>query len=311
MDRFAQPMKTPPLTWVRAFREAGRQGSFKQAAAVLNLAPSTVSHEIRKLEESLGQSLFDRGPRTAQLTDEGQKLYALVEPAFDQLDAAFIQFEQSGASPLRVGMLPFLASELVLPNIERFASQLGNQGIEITSAIQLSTLNPSDASKRIDAVVRYAKQAPEGYESVPLTNVSLALVAGGPSPELAKASAQETSHRHIKLNGNFDGWERLREAGFEVPKQSDTPIVVDNYLSAMRAVEQGLGIGIAVLPLCESWLSEGRIHLLNNNLCELDDRYWLVWRKASPKNGILVALAEHMKTEFAAATQRISAQLQR
>lgn len=291
-------MKTPPLTWVRAFCEAGRQGSFKQAAATLNLAPSTVSHEIRKLEGWLGQPLFDRGPRTAQLTDAGQKLYALVEPAFGQLDAAFAQFAESTTTPLRVGMLPFLASELVLPNIEQFS---GNQGLEINSTIHLNALDNGDAKERVDAVVRYAQQAPAGYESVALTSVSLAMVAGG-----SAANPFPTNpHRRINLSGKIQGWDKLQAAGQQIPVEREAPIVVDNYLSAMRAVEQGVGIGIAVLPLCESWLSQGRIHLVNRALCELDDRYWLVWRKASPKHDLLIALAGHMQAEFTAATQRI------
>lgn len=291
-------MKTPPLTWVRAFCEAGRQGSFKQAAVALNLAPSTVSHEIRKLEDWLGQLLFDREPRTAQLTDAGQRLYALVEPAFGQLDAAFAQFSESTTAALRVGMLPFLASELILPNLERFS---GNQGLEINSTIHLSALDNSDLNERVDAVVRYAQQSPVGYESVALTPVSLAMVAGGSATQPISTN----QHRRINLSGKVQGWDKLRAAGQQIPIESEAPIVVDNYLSAMRAVEQGVGIGIAVLPLCESWLSEGRIHLVNRTLCELDDRYWLVWRKASPKHDLLVALADNMQAEFTAATQRI------
>lgn len=293
-------MKTPPLTWVRAFCEAGRQGSFKDAAAALNLAPSTVSHEIRKLEDWLGQALFDRGPRTAQLTAAGEKLYALVEPAFGQLDAAFVQFAESTTAPLRVGMLPFLASELVLPNIERFS---GDQGLEINSNIHLNALDNSNANERVDAVVRYAQQAPAGYESVALTAVSLAMVAGGS----AAKPTPTNQHRRIKLNGKLQGWDKLEAAGQQIPVEDEAPIVVDNYLSAMRAVEQGVGIGIAVLPLSEPWLTQGRVHLVNRTLCELDDRYWLVWRKASPKQDLLVALANHMQEAFTAATERVAA----
>ena len=295
-------MKTPPLTWVRAFCEAGRQGSFKQAATALNLAPSTVSHEIRKLEDWLGQTLFDRGPPTARLTAEGRKLYALVEPAFDQLDAAFVQFAQAKTTTLRVGMLPFLASELVLPNLEHFSSMLGTQGIQISSSIHLADLSHSEASQRVDAVVRYAKQAPPGYASAPLTQVALAMVTGGSS-----TNPTPTNHgRRIKLSGSLDGWGELQAAGLPLPQETHAPIVVDNYLSAMRAVEQGVGIGIAVLPLCEPWLSQDRIHLANRKLCELEDRYWLVWRNASPNHDLLLALARHLQQQFELASQRIA-----
>lgn len=295
-------MKTPPLTWVRAFCEAGRQGSFKQAAAALNLAPSTVSHEIRKLEDRLGQPLFDRGPRRAQLTEAGRKLYALVEPAFDQLDAAFVQFADTSSQPLRIGVLPFMANELVLPQLAGFEAKLGSQQFEIGSTIALADLSHNDPAKRVDAIVRYAEQAPAGYEAVSLTKVSMALVAGG-----SKTNPKSTTlQRRVKLKGNFDGWERMRNAGFNIPPEAGATLVVDNYLSAMRAVEQGTGIGLAVLPLCESWLHQGRIHLLDGKLCAIEECYWLVWRQASPKHELLLALGNHMRTEFDAANQRIA-----
>ena len=44
----------PARSQLRAFETAGRTGSFRAAAAELNLTPSAVSHAVRKLEEALG-----------------------------------------------------------------------------------------------------------------------------------------------------------------------------------------------------------------------------------------------------------------
>ena len=49
-----------PLSILRAFEAAGRTGSFRSAATELGLTPSAVSHAIRKLEQTLGASLFAR-----------------------------------------------------------------------------------------------------------------------------------------------------------------------------------------------------------------------------------------------------------
>ncbi|MGE3802148.1 MAG: LysR family transcriptional regulator [Candidatus Kapaibacterium sp.] len=49
-----------------------REGSFAQAATVLNTTQSAVSYQIRKLEERLGVPLFDRSLHRATLTSAGE-----------------------------------------------------------------------------------------------------------------------------------------------------------------------------------------------------------------------------------------------
>jgi LysR family transcriptional regulator, glycine cleavage system transcriptional activator len=57
-----------PLSFLRVFEAAGRTGSFRAAAMVLNLTPSAVSHAIRKLEQVLGIPLFERDTRHVRLS---------------------------------------------------------------------------------------------------------------------------------------------------------------------------------------------------------------------------------------------------
>ena len=74
-----------PLSFLRAFEAAGRTGSFRAAAAELNLTPSAVSHAVRKLEQVLGTSLFERDTRNVRLSYEGEALMRHVSRAFDEL----------------------------------------------------------------------------------------------------------------------------------------------------------------------------------------------------------------------------------
>src|SRR5207249_10911368 len=55
--------RSPPLASLRAFEAAARHLSFKKAALELGVTPTAVSHQIRLLEESCGQPLFQRRPR--------------------------------------------------------------------------------------------------------------------------------------------------------------------------------------------------------------------------------------------------------
>lgn len=57
------------------FYSVAREGSVKRAAEILNLAQPTLSGQIRKLEESLGEKLFRRRGRGLELTAAGQIVY--------------------------------------------------------------------------------------------------------------------------------------------------------------------------------------------------------------------------------------------
>ena len=286
--------QVPPLSWVRAFSEAGRQGSFKKAAAALNLSPSTVSHEIRKLEDWVGTPLFTRSGRSVSLTEEGARLFDKVSSAFDTIESAFESFAVDESSPVRIGMFPFFASEFVLPMLTELMSRTNGRTVNIGSDTHLSALNHTDSRQRVDAVIRYSSEAPKGYESFLLTNISLGIVGGRCT---TCGSAVEDLNR-IELDVGFNGWGALDQAGFKIPKKSGATLVVDNYLAALRAVEQGLGLGVAVLPLCASWLLDGRIHLVTQNTLAIPYGYWMIWRSSSPKADQLRSIANEMARKF-------------
>ena len=67
-----------------AFRAVAQQGSIRAAAASLQLEPSTVSHQLKAFEESLGVKLFVRTTRSVNLTEAGQVLMQSALPAMAQ-----------------------------------------------------------------------------------------------------------------------------------------------------------------------------------------------------------------------------------
>jgi LysR family transcriptional activator of nhaA len=63
--------------WVMA-----REGSLARASAELRLAPSTVSGQIRSLEETLGEQLFAKSGRRLVLTETGHVVFRYAEEIF-------------------------------------------------------------------------------------------------------------------------------------------------------------------------------------------------------------------------------------
>lgn len=64
---------------LRYFLAVAQEGSVTRAARALHLTQPTLSHQIRELEEELGQTLFSRGGRELSLTREGLLLRQRAE----------------------------------------------------------------------------------------------------------------------------------------------------------------------------------------------------------------------------------------
>lgn len=131
------------LRKLEIFVTVARLGSFSRAAEQLHMAQPAVSIAVRKLEESLGLSLFDRSARRATLTAEGQRLLAQAEDVLDRVRAleasagalgGLLQGEMNIACPsmLATYFLPELLSDFLTlhPGLTASVTQAGTREIK-------------------------------------------------------------------------------------------------------------------------------------------------------------------------------------
>jgi LysR family transcriptional activator of nhaA len=64
------------------FHTVAREGTVTKASEVLRLAQPTLSGQIRKLEDTLGEKLFERDGRNLTLTDVGRFVHGYAEQIF-------------------------------------------------------------------------------------------------------------------------------------------------------------------------------------------------------------------------------------
>ncbi|KPD10622.1 LysR family transcriptional regulator [Phaeobacter sp. 11ANDIMAR09] len=74
-----------PLSTLEVFNAIAREGSMSAAAQALGIKRSTVSHQLKSLEDQLGTALFVRTTRAINLTEAGRALMRASGPAFEQL----------------------------------------------------------------------------------------------------------------------------------------------------------------------------------------------------------------------------------
>jgi len=122
-------METQQLRYVIA---VARSGNFSRAAEQCHVAQPSLSQQIQKLEEELGERLFVRLPRQAKPTPAGERFVPRAMRILEEMDTA--QREARGTKELihgRVilGVLPTIAPYLLPQVIPDFSKQF--PGIEV------------------------------------------------------------------------------------------------------------------------------------------------------------------------------------
>ena len=114
-------MEIHQLTYFVAVAETG---SFSRAAERCNIAQPSLSQQIQKLEQELGEPLFDRLTRRVVLTDAGRNLLpraASILAELQDIKHSMNQVADSSSGLLTVGFIPTIAP-FVLPRvIKRFS----------------------------------------------------------------------------------------------------------------------------------------------------------------------------------------------
>ncbi|MET9224664.1 LysR family transcriptional regulator [Lentzea sp. NPDC003310] len=90
---------------LRVLVAIARAGSLNRAAGELRLAQPALSHQLRRIEQLVGDPLFDRGPHGVRPTRIGELVLARAKaiiPAFDELDRDFRR-QQPSEGELRIG----------------------------------------------------------------------------------------------------------------------------------------------------------------------------------------------------------------
>lgn len=276
-------IKAPPLHLLKIFEAAGRTLSFKLAAHELHVTPSAVSHQIRTLEEHLQFPLFRRGNRSLSLTPAGTELFKVVSTHIQALNSGVQQvMRRHGTPSIRAHILPFMATEIVIPNLHSFT--LAHPDIEL----RIETGYPSAEEFPIsgcDLGVRMGRGHWPGLQAEKLVDTKVTPVC---SPAFARQENLRTladirGKTLINLPLAQDPWERIAQEIGLAPLPPHQEITLDSYLSHLAGAEQGLGIAIGLLPLIAPLLQKKRLLAPFDLQFRIEETYWIVFRPEDAK----------------------------
>lgn len=243
-----------PLSFLRIFEAAGRTGSFRAAAAELNLTPSAVSHAIRKLEQVLGIALFDRDTRNVRLSYEGEALMRHVSRAFDELRRGMEVVSTRGPRLLRLHCAPSFAAQWLTPRLAGFMKH--HPGVELRLAA--GTDYTRFTSDEFDADIVYGPPRVEGLVVVPLGEETITPMC---TPELAQTittPADLFNHVLIQTDSKQIQWSDWFTANNLIAPPPNGSRFDRSFL-AIAVATQGLGVALESTRLAERELASGRL----------------------------------------------------
>jgi len=273
--------RLPPIQYLVAFSAAAKTCSFKLAAQELSITPSAISQQIKSLESHLGLVLFNREKRELKLTHAGEGFYKVAEKTLSQYEEGFGDFSSQYLSPtLKISMIPYVANEIVIPNLQSFQKQYPNIKLIIETSTQLENVQ----SGELDGAIRFGVPPWGALQADLITSVRSGLLASdnylADTPLQKKEDWKNQTLIHSRSQVN--DWQRyMQDTGYVFEPKSE--LFFDSYDAAIRAAEEGLGVVIAGLPLAQHKLKSGALKLAFNRSVLLKEGLYLVTKDNESK----------------------------
>ncbi len=235
---------------LETFLAVAEERSFSRAAARLHRTQPAVSQVVRKLEEAVGETLFDRAARDGSLTSAGvllrdyaQRLLALRREAASALDEL---------KSLERGHLQLAANEYtcmyLLPAIDAFRREFPH--IDVTVQRMLASRIPEELALRsFELGVISFRPDPAVIRTIAVYGDSLAFIV---SPSHPLAAARRVSIKDLG-GENFIAHNvssPLRRKVIEAFQRYRTPLNMGIELPTIEAIKRfvAMGNGVALVP---------------------------------------------------------------
>ena len=271
------------LSQLEVFLAVAREKRFSRAAEKLFRTQSAVSQTIGKLEDELGESLFDRSSREGILTDDGQVLYEYAEKLLNLRTEAAESLAE--LREVQKGKLVIAANEFtalyLLPVLAEFRRL--HPMIKITVQRALGSHIPDDVLRYSAelGVLSYEPQEPR-LHSVVVYLDELAFVV---PPSHPLANAQHVSIRQLGAESFVAHTvsSPYREKVLQLFKTHKTPLHMDLELPTLQAIKQfvALGNGVALIPeiSVETELARRELVAIPVRELQLKRKLRLIYRK--------------------------------
>jgi len=271
------------LSQLEVFLAVARERRFSRAADKLFRTQSAVSQTIRKLEEELGEALFDRSSREGVLTDAGKVLYEYAEKLINLRGEAAESLSE--LRELQKGKLVIAANEFtvlyLLPVLAEFRRL--HPMIKITVERALSSHIPDEVLQyNVEFGVLSYEPQETSLASIVVFLDELVFVV---PPKHPLASASQISIRQLGAESFVAHIvsSPYREKVIQLFKNHKTPLHMDLELPTLQAIKRfvAMGNGVAFVPeiSVETEIARGELVRIAVKELQLKRKLRLIYRK--------------------------------
>jgi LysR family glycine cleavage system transcriptional activator len=292
-------MKNEPniLRSLQYFEAVARHGSLKQAAIVLGVTQSAVSHQLRRFSETIGQQLLIKSGRGIALTPAGKKLGTRLSSAFADLEGLVREISRPNEQVLRLAVCSSFGPGWLIERVEDFY----RAHPEVRLDLRLYARNPLFSNFAADAYV-VADELKPGFVAVPLRDEFLVAVE---APRSAEASIAGARRRLITTDVEPEtlgqDWVSFsRKAGFKLSEVHEGPFHrASHYILALEMAKRGLGVALVPDFLASRDIGAGLVVRFIDRTASSGRTYHLCFKSSRAHEAKLMTLVHWFRSVLA------------
>lgn len=262
-----------------------REKSFSRAAEILERTQPAVSQAIRRLEDELGETLFDRSSKDGTLTYAGEVLVGYARQMLNLRNAAGSAIRDLRG--LHKGKVTISANEhtvfCILPVIQAFRERHPNVKIEVQRGVA-SRIPKEITAREVELGVISFKPNDESLRSVSILTDELKLIVAPGHPLAASRSvsiADLGSETFIAHNAVSPYRRKVIET-FEKHKTTlNIAVELPSLEAIKRMVQNGAGVALVPKLAVTGEMESGQLIGLSVREMKLERKLNIVYRKNS------------------------------
>ncbi|MEU9530423.1 LysR family transcriptional regulator [Streptomyces sp. NPDC048210] len=283
------------LEGLRYAQAVAETKSFSAAARAYGVTQPALSNGIAKLEERLGDKLFDRSPRGVTQTAFGTRILPMIERALVALDAVAAEARRltaPGEQKIRMGVSPLIGSHLVA----RAFSMV--QGLSTPRDLVLREANMQELREclltgQLDIILIPAVAAMPRFEHR-VIDVEPIVVVSPDTAEATPVELAEAGQDHFILVPDTCGLTTFTTQLFQA---HEMPLnAYPGEAASYRVLEDWakLGLGSAMVPRSKLTSPDVCHRPLLDQGREVQISFEAVWNADSPLTTDLLSLADSL-----------------
>lgn len=274
---------------------------FRAAGERLGVSHSTVSQALRRLEERLGVTLVQRTTRSVRLTEAGERLYASVRPALEEVRAAAAGVAELADVPrgtLRLHTSAVAETRFVASLLTEFLARHPEVRLDLVA----SEVPVDIVVEGYDAGIQLGEVIDRDMIALPVTgDLRLAVVAApsyferrGVPSHPRELSEHDCLNWHPTAGSPPYRWQFTEEGRAFAVTVPARVLSTDAALNRRLAIE-GLGVTLAFEGHVRDAIDRGELVSVLDEFCAPFPGYYLYYPERRHTSPALRALIGHLR----------------